>query len=79
MNDPRRALECVEDARSGGTLHAPDWDLIEQYLRELISRGIHEPSDLINRLERRGGYSEDSQGLIYSCSPRGRRQGMDAR
>ncbi len=79
MNTPRRALECVQDARTGGTLRAPDWDLIEQYLIALDARGIHEPDEITDRLERRGGYSEDSEGLVYSCSPRGRRQGMDAR
>ena len=72
---PGRALECVQDARNGGTLRAHDWDLIEQYLKRLIALGIHEPDDLAGRLERRGRSTHyDDEGLAYSFPPGGRRQ-----
>ena len=75
MNTPHDALETLAKARAGGTLRAPEWDLIGTYLLGLGTRGIHEPIELQDRLERRGRQAaiDVVTGEVISFPREGRR------
>lgn len=74
FHDPHSARETVRNARRGGTLRAEQWNLIEDYLSELSSRGISNPQEVADRLERRGQIVAGIHDETFTFPPGGRRK-----
>ncbi|MEE9219152.1 MAG: hypothetical protein V3U98_08795 [Acidobacteriota bacterium] len=68
---PGAARRLVRQARRREILHPNEWNLIEDFLFELISKGVSDPQDAADRLERRGAGLCDA---VRPFPPGGRRR-----